>query len=173
MKTDRPFFKYLAYSLEIVIFTVLQATPKLLPEPFGSKPFLLLALALSFSAFEEFIPSAVLAAVCGAFADCSSGGTVGYFAAAFTVTVAAAVFLTEAYLNASLFTFIITSAAAVFAVLSLYFVIFRLFSGGAGVWLMYLQSYLPRMGLTLLCAVPLYFLNGFIHRSFTAKSKLL
>ena len=43
---NRAFFKYFAFSLEVILLAVLQSTPKLLPELFGAKPFLLFALAL-------------------------------------------------------------------------------------------------------------------------------
>ena len=65
MKIKLSFFRYLAYALEILIFCVLQDTPKLMPEIFGAKPLLLAALALSIAAFENKIPSLVFGALCG------------------------------------------------------------------------------------------------------------
>lgn len=167
---NRAFFKYLAYALEVVLLAVLQSTPKLLPEIFGAKPFLLLALALSITAFEDFIPSIIFAAVCGTVSDLNSSGAVGYFAIAFTVVCAAVHYFSGTYLNNTLFTFIITSAAAVLPVLGFFFVIFRAIGGGEGIWTLFFGHYILRMVLTLLSAVILYVINGFIHRSFTGKS---
>lgn len=170
---DRPFFKYLAYSLAVILMGVLQSTPKLLPEFWGGKPFLLLALALAIASFEEFIPTVIYAAVCGLFADLNSGGTVGYFAISFTVVCAAIRYLAGMYLNATLFTFMITSAAAIAAVLGIYFLMFRLAVCAEDAGTLFVSHYLPRMGTTLLCAVPLYFLIWFLHSAFTAKQGFL
>lgn len=169
---NRPFFKYLAYVLLIILMCVLQSTPKLLPVVWGSKPFLLLSMALAVTAYEDFIPSVITAAVCGIFADCNSGGTIGYFAISFTIVCALVWSLSGLYLNATLFTFIVTSAAAVVAVLGVHFILFRLIAGVPDAGALFAGHYLSRMGLTLLCAVPLYVVTGFLHRSFTAKGSL-
>ena len=112
------------------------------------------------------------AAVCGVFADLNSVGTVGYFAVAFTLVCAAIWKLAGMYLNDTLFTFIVTAAAAIIAVLGLHFLLFRLAAGVPDAGALFAGHYLSRMLLTLLCAVPLYFLVGFLHRSFTEKSRL-
>ena len=41
------FFRYFSYSLLVILLYILQATPNLMPELFGSKPLLLLPLALA------------------------------------------------------------------------------------------------------------------------------
>ena len=167
---NRAFFKYFAFSLEVILLAVLQSTPKLLPELFGAKPFLLFALALSVAAFEDFIPSIIFAAVCGAVSDLNSAGNIGYFAITLTLICAAVHYFTRTYLNATLFTFVITSAVSIFAVMLFYFIIFRAFSSGADAWALFGSHYVPRMILTLLSAIILYVINGFIHRSFTGKT---
>ena len=169
---NRAFFKYFAFSLEVMLLAVLQSTPKLLPELFGAKPFLLFALALSVAAFEDFIPSIIFAAVCGAVSDLNSAGNIGYFAITLTLICAAVHYFTRTYLNATLFTFVITSAVSIFAVMLFYFIIFRAFSSGADAWALFGSHYVPRMILTLLSAIILYVINGFIHRSFTGKTGL-
>ena len=84
-KSNCAFFRYLAFGFEILLLWVLQSTPKLMPEVLGSKPFLLLAAALSFAACSKAVPAIVLGAVCGALSDISANGTVGYFSVAFTL----------------------------------------------------------------------------------------
>jgi hypothetical protein len=101
------------------------------------------------------------------FADVNAGGAVGYFAIAFTLVCALLHYVVSTYLNATFFTFFVTSAAAVMVVLGLYFLIFRL-AAGSGSGEMFVARYLPRMGLTLLCAVPLYCITGFLHNTLTA-----
>ena len=46
------FFRYFSYSLLVILLYILQATPNLMPELFGSKPLLLLPLALAIASAE-------------------------------------------------------------------------------------------------------------------------
>ena len=164
MKSKRVFFRYFAFALEIILLWVLQSTPKLMPEVFGSKPLLLLASALSFSVFEEPAPAIILGAVCGALCDLSSGGTVGWFAVAMTLVCFAQAGLLGTYLNRNFITSSLLSLGSVAAVTGLYFVFFRLFAGVADCGQLFVEHYLSRIVYTYLCFFPLYLLNGFLHR---------
>lgn len=165
MKINRVFFRYLAFALEIILLWALQSTPRLFPEWFGEKPFLLLAAALSFAACENVVPSLIFGAVCGAFADLSATGNIGFFAAAFTLVCYCEANLLETYLTRNIFTFFIIAAAASFSVLGLYFALFRLTSGIPDSGVLFVGHYLIRMGLTVLAALPLYFFNRFLRKS--------
>lgn len=164
MRSNRVFFRYFAFALEIILLWVLQSTPKLMPEVFGSKPLLLLAAALSFSVFCEPVPSIILGAVCGALCDLSSGGTVGWFAVALTHVCFAQSSLLGTYLNRNFITSSLLSLGSVAAVIGLYFVMFRLFAGVADSGQLFVERYLSRMAYTYLCFFPLYLLNGFLFR---------
>lgn len=165
MKSNLSFFRYLAYAIEIILLTALQSTPGLMPQFLGAKPFLLLAFALAVSAREDFIPAMILAAVSGVFSDLSSAGTIGYFSVTFVLVCCAVKYFVSTYLNPTFFTYIITSAAAILMVLGLYFIIFRLYSGMSDPWTLFLNHYLSRMAVTLISAVPLYFINLFLYHS--------
>ena len=79
------FFKYFSYSLLVILLYVLQASPNLMPELFGSKPLLLLPFALAVASVENEVPSLVFGAVCGSLTDIAYGGGVGYFAIILTL----------------------------------------------------------------------------------------
>lgn len=166
MKGSRVFFRYLAFALEITLLWVLQSTPKLMPEILHAKPLLLLAAALSFAVCEDVVPSVILGAVCGVLADLSAGGTVGYFAVAFTLVCFAQASLLDTYLNRNALTCSVLSLGSVVAVLGLYFVFFKLFAGIPDSGTLFVGHYLPRMGYTFLTFFPLYFLNRFLKKSF-------
>lgn len=165
MKINRVFFRYLAFALEIILLWVLQSTPKLFPEWFGEKPFFLLAAALAFAACEDIVPALILGAVCGAFADLSAAGGIGFFAAAFTLVCYCEASLLETYLTRNIFTFFIIAATASFSVLGLYFILFRLTAGIPDSGVLFVRHYLIRMGLTVFAALPLYFFNRFLRKS--------
>ena len=171
MRINRVFVRYLAYSLEIILLWVLQSSPKLFPELWGTKPFFLLALAMSIAACEDVIPSLVFGAVCGALADLSASGGVGFFAAAVALACFGAASLTSTYLNRNFFTFIVLTVAASVAVTGLYFLLFRLAAGVPDSGALFLTRYPARMGLTAAAAVPLYFLNRFLSKSLTAAQR--
>ena len=63
MKNIR-FYRYLAYSLEILLLFVLGSTPKLLPQLFGAVPCLLVSLALAIAVFENELPAMFFGLVC-------------------------------------------------------------------------------------------------------------
>ena len=152
-KTNRAVFRYIAFGFEILLLWVLQSTPKLLPELPGSKPFLLLAAALSFAACSKPVPAVVLGAVCG---------TIGYFSVAFTLVCYASAVLLNTYLNRNAMTSAVLALGSVIAVLLLYFLLFRVFAGVPDCGALFVRHYLPRMGYTALVFFPLYFLNSFL-----------
>ncbi len=166
MQSSRVFFRYFAFGLEILLLWVLQSTPKLMPEVLGAKPLLLLAAALSFSVCENVIPSLVLGAVCGMLSDISAGGTVGYFAIAFTIVCFVQASLLDTYLNRNFLSGAVLSLGSVVLVLGLYFVFFRLFAGVPESGALFVSRFLPRMAYTFLTFIPLYFLNRFLNKSF-------
>lgn len=166
-KSNRVFFRYLAFGLEILLLWVLQSTPKLMPSLFGEKPFLLLAAALSIAVCSQAVPAVVCGAVCGALADISSTGGVGYFSVAFTLVCFAVSMLLDTYLNRNLATGTVLSIAAIFIVLGLYFVFFRLFAGVPGCGALFVSRYLLRMAYTVPVFLVLCFLNRFLCKAFT------
>lgn len=164
MKIKRSFFKYLAYVIEIVVLYVLQDTPNLLPQLWGSKPLLLVVLAISIAAREKQIPSLVFGAVCGVMTDIG-GGCIGYFGIVLTLVCYFEAEIFKKYLVPSFWLVFLYALAAVVVIIGLYFVIFRLLAGVEGAGGLFVSHYLSRMGYTVVWILPLYFLNGFLHKN--------
>ena len=151
--------RYAAYSLEIILLLVLQGTPGLIPEVFGGKPILLVSLALSIVAVEEVVPSLVFAAVCGALADISAEGTIGFFAVSLTLLCYALCCLTRYYFSGGAAIAVVLCLAATVLILGARFLLFALPQGGAE---LFVSHYISRMIYTFAATVPLYFLNRFL-----------
>ncbi|MEE0676027.1 MAG: rod shape-determining protein MreD [Ruminococcus sp.] len=151
--------RYAAYSLEIILLLVLQGTPGLIPEVFGGKPILLVSFALSIAAVEEVVPSLVFAAVCGALADISAGGTIGFFAVSLTLLCYALCCLTRYYFSGGAAIAVVLCLAATVLILGARFLLFALPQGGAE---LFVSHYISRMIYTFAATVPLYFLNRFL-----------
>ena len=116
---------------------------------------------LSYFHFAPFLFIMMLA-VCGVLADLSAGGTVGFFAVAFTLVCFAQASLLGTYLNRNLPTAAVVSLGSSAAVLSLYFLLFRAFAGAPDSAALYFFGYLPRVLYTAMTFVPLYGLNRLI-----------
>ncbi len=151
--------RYAAYSLEIILMLVLQSTPGLIPEVFGGKPILLVSCALSIAAVDEVIPTLAFAAVCGAFADISAGGTVGFFAVALTLLCYVLCCLMRYFFSTGTVVALPFCLSAVVVILGARFLIFALPPGGAE---LFVNHYISRIVYTFAATVPLYFLNRFL-----------
>ena len=151
--------RYAAYSLEIILLLVLQGTPGLIPEVFGGKPVLLVSFALSIAAVGEVVPSLAFAAVCGALADISAGGTIGFFAVSLTLLCYALCCLTRYYFSGGAAIAVVLGLAATVLILGARFLLFALPQGGAE---LFVSHYISRMIYTFAATVPLYFLNRFL-----------
>ena len=165
MKRKLLFFRYFAYSLEIILLYVLQSTPNLMPEIFGSKPVLLVAVALSIASREDKIPSLIFGAVCGIFADTATGGGVGFFAIALTLVCYFEAYLYSVYFVPTILTVMIISVVVIPLLISVYFLLFRVFAGVPDSGTLFVNHYISRIIYTLITVVPLYFLNGFLYKS--------
>ncbi len=160
------FFKYFAYSILIILLYVLQATPGLMPEIFGSKPLLLVPFALSVASVEEKIPSLVLGAVCGVLTDIASSGGIGYFAIALTLLCYFEAHIFEAYFVPGVLSSFVYSAASVTVLILLYFLLFKVFAGIGNLGALFANNYISRIVYTALMFIPVNFLTRFIHNSF-------
>ncbi len=169
-KVNHSFFRYFAYALEILIFYVLQGTPNLIPEFFGSKPLVLIPIAVSAAAWENKIPALVIGAVCGLLTDIGSGGSVGFFAITLTLLCYAEAHIFENYLVPSFLTVTIVCFAAALLEIGIYFLLFRLPSGGDWGYL-FVHHYISRIVYTFVLIIPFYFLNKLLYLSFSSQKR--
>lgn len=164
MRVNRSFFRYFAYTLEILVFYVLQGTPNLVPEIFGSKPLFLIPIALTIAARERVVPSLIFGAVCGALTDIGSSGSVGFFAITLTLVCFAEVSIYENYLVPSFLTVSIISVISVPCIIGMYFLFFRFFAGIEECGYLFVHHYISRIVYTLLMTIPFYYINRFLYR---------
>lgn len=164
MKIKPSFFRYVAYSLLIVILYVVEGTPNLLPEIFGSKPLLLVPFALAVSAKEDYIPSLVFSAVCGGLTDISSSSSIGFFAIILTLVCYLQTDIFKKYIVESFLSSTLYSIVSISVIICLYFLFFRLLYGTSDCFDLFVNHYISRIVYTCVMFVPLYFINGFLYR---------
>lgn len=160
------FFKYFAYSLLAVLLYVLQATPKLMPEILGSKPLLLVPLALSVASVEEKIPSLIFGAVCGGLTDLASGGGIGFFAITLTLACYFEAHVFSSYLVPNIFSASVYSACAVVLLIGVYFLLFKITAGVPDWGALFVNHYISRIVYTCVMFVPVCLITRFIYKSF-------
>ncbi|MGN0501421.1 MAG: rod shape-determining protein MreD [Ruminococcus sp.] len=160
------FFKYLSYSMLVILLYILQATPDLMPELFGSKPLLLLPLALAISSVEKEVPSLVFGAVCGGLTDLASGGGIGYFAIILTLICYFESHVFSTYFVPNIFSATVHSAIATVLSIGVYFLIFKVFSGIPDWHILFVNHYISRIVYTFVMFIPICILVRFLHKSF-------
>ena len=158
-------FRYFAYSLELLLLFIIQTTPRLLPEFFGSKPLLLLPAAITISFLESEIPAMFFGLAAGLLLDFGYSDNVGFF----TITLTLACFfiglifrdyLVISFLNAVIFTAVFCTALMV-----LYFMFTYVFAGKPQVFYYFSHHYISRIIYTFVCGILLYFLNKFLYKN--------
>ncbi len=165
MNKNLTFFRYFAYSLLIILLLVLQSTPRLFPEVFGSKPLLLVAFSLCIASKEEKIPSLVFGAVCGMFTDIATGGSIGFFAILLTLVCYAESHIFSTYFKSSLVSVILVGIITIPILIFLYFLIFTAFAGILDCWTYFVNHYISRIIFTFLMIILLYYVHGFLYKN--------
>lgn len=158
-------FRYFAYSLELLLLFILQTTPRLLPELFGSKPLLLLPAAITISLLESEIPAMFFGLAAGLLLDFGYSDNIGFF----TITLTLSCFfiglifrdyLVISFFNATVFIFMFCTS-----LLILHFMFSYVFAGKADVFYYFSHHYISRIIYTFVCGLLLYFLNKFLYKN--------
>lgn len=165
MNKKLSFFRYFAYSLLIILLLVLQSTPKLFPEVFGSKPLLLVVFSLCIASKEDKIPSIIFGAVCGMFTDIATGGNIGFFAILLTLICYAEAHIFSTYFKSSLVSVLIVGIIAIPFLIFSYFLIFTVFAGVSDCWIYFVNHYISRIIYTFMMIIPLFYAHGFLYKN--------
>lgn len=156
------FFRYLAYSIEVLVLFVLGATPSLLPEIFGAMPCLLVALALTIAVFEDSIPAMFFGVACGVMTDLGFSNSIGTFTITLTIVCFILGFCANNFITANFSNVMITSVIVITALLSLHFLFTIVIKGYDNAGVYFVNHYISRIVQTIICTAILYFVNKFI-----------
>ncbi len=156
------FFRYLAYSLEIILFFVLASTPSLLPEIYGATPCLLISLAITIAVFEPPIESMFFGIVCGVLTDLGYSNSIGIFTVFMCIVCFALGFVSNNIIQAKFLNVMLTATVVISVVLSLHFLFAIAIKGYSDIGVYFVNHYISRIVQTILCTAVLYFVNKFI-----------
>lgn len=167
MMSDRAnsFFRYLAYTVEIILMFALSTTPGLLPDIFGAKPVLLVCVALTVAVYEREIPAMIFGMVGGILIDLSYSNSIGVFTIALTVICFVVGYAANNLVVAKFMNFLLYAFISVGLIFMLYFLVRFVIAGEEDSWLYFREHILSRMVQTFIWSIPFYFVNKFIYHT--------
>lgn len=160
--------RYISYGLELLLALILQNTPFLLPEVFGGRPVLLVAVALTVAMFEPSCTAAMWVGVAaGLLADYGYSGAIGFFALMLAVLCYFSNIIMNDYIKTNLLTAMLVSAVCIILIFGLHFLFFYVLFGYTDTGYFFVNHYLSRMIYTA-AFVPVFFaLNRFLTSKLT------
>lgn len=159
------FFRYLAYSIEILVFFVLGSTPLLLPEIFGATPCFLIALALTIAVFENEVSAMMFGVACGVLTDLGFSNSIGLFTISLAIVCFILGFCANNFIAANFYNVMLTAIIVITALLSLHFVFAFVIKGYDNAGVYYVNHYISRIVQTILCTAVFYFMNKFVYET--------
>ena len=159
------FFRYLAYSIEILVFFILGSTPSLFPEIFGATACLLVSIALTIAVFENEVPAMIFGVVCGALTDLGFSNSIGLFTISLTIICFLLGFCANNIFAANFYNVMLSAVFIITAILSLHFVFIFVVKGYDNASTYYINHYISRIVQTILCTAFFYFVNKFVYET--------
>lgn len=152
--------RYLVFSLELLVLFMLQQTPNLFPEIYGTRPILLLPAVFTIAMFEKEIPSMAFGIAGGLLLDFAAGGSVlGIHAIILSAITFFVSVISQSYMQPNFFTAVITSVWSVGLVVVLNWLIHFYIPGYQYPTQAFLYHYLPQYGYTILLFPLIYLMN--------------
>lgn len=148
-------FKWVCYTLLMLLCTVLQTMPGLF-QLGAAKPLYLLPLALAVSVFEGEFAGAIFGAVCGLMWDYTAGRTVGMLALELMILSFAVSAVVQLYLKDTAQNFLLIAAGCAVLVLVCDWLFFYYMPGYSGEWNRFLWFVLPSAVLSIPVSLPIY-----------------
>lgn len=164
MERRYTFFRYAAYSLELLLLFILQTTPRLLPEIFGGKPLLMIPAVVTIALMEEQIPSLFFGLAGGALLDLGYSDNLGYYTIMLTIICFVISFIFRDYMVVSFLNAMGFTTAVTVLTVGLYYVFFIALAG-RGDFMYFASHYISKIVYTIVCTVVLYFINKFLFRN--------
>lgn len=163
--------RYFAYLIEILVFSMVQETPGLLPELFGARPVLLIPIALCIALFESEKAAMSFGLLCGLFTDFSMGGVLGFHALLLTVICYTLGILAANLIRTNFLTALLVAISACGVIFLLQWVFFFLLFGYEDPVYALTAHYLPRFCYTVAFMPIAYYFNRALSVQIRAKEE--
>jgi rod shape-determining protein MreD len=163
--------RYFAYVIEILVFSMVQETPGLIPQLFGARPVLLIPIALCIALFENEKAAMGFGLLCGLLIDFGMGGILGFHALLLAVACYSLGILAANLIRTNFLTAMIIAITVTGVILVLQWLFFFLFYGYEEPVYALTAHYLPRFCYTLVFAPIAYYFNRALSVQIRAKEE--
>ena len=123
------YLRYLAYTIEILAFYIIEQIPNLIPHVNNVGPVILLPVSAMIALFEGSGVGLIFGFVIGLFLDCGATGNIGFYSVAVTCLSFLVGAAAEKIINFNLVTSVAIATAFTLAVYALHFVVGFLLKG--------------------------------------------
>lgn len=151
--------RYFAYTIELLVFFIVQETPRLIPAVLGERPVLLIPAALAIALFEEERPSLFFGLFAGLLIDAGMGQTLGFHALLLGVSCFFLSALAANLIHTNFLTAMLVAVVVPFFIFFLQWVFFFVLFEYESPWYAFVTHYLPRYGYTVLLMPIAYYFN--------------
>ncbi len=159
------FLRYVAYVLEIIILYALSGTPGFMPSIFGTKPLLLLPVAITIAVFESEIPAMIFGLICGSLCDIGFTDRIGFYTIALTILCFAFGYCARNFFVTNFLNAMVIGCITISVLLTVHFLIYWAAADIASPMLHFAKHYLVRIFYTLLFLPPLFWFNRLFRSS--------
>lgn len=157
--------RYISYAVEILLFYVISGIPGFLPSILGTKPVLLLPIAITIAVFENEITAMVCGLFCGALCDVSLGGKIGFYTIALTILCFFFGYCARNFFVTNFANSMAIGATTIVVLICLYFFLFVSSSGIPESGQHFLRHYLVRILYTLIFLPPFFWINKLLRKT--------
>ncbi len=157
--------RYVAYALEVIIFYTLSGVPGFLPAIFGTKPLLLLPVAVTIAVFESEVPAMIFGLICGALCDIGFTDRIGLYTIALTILCFVFGYCARNFFVANFVNTMVIGSITTVVLLTVHFLIYWAGADIASPGLHFARHYLVRIFYTLLFLPPLFWFNRMFRSS--------
>lgn len=162
-------FRYIIYSIELLVLFVIQGTPDLVPELFGGRPSLLLPAVLTIAMFEPRLTALSFGIAGGLLTDIGNGGVIGFFAIIMTIFCYFISYLMSEVIRTKLPVAMAISLVAVSVAMLLHFLFFYVLCGYGEAGYFFMSHYLSRIIYTVALTPIAYYVNKILALKITAQ----
>lgn len=157
--------RYITYAIEIIVLYVFSGIPGFLPSILGSKPLLLLPVAVTIAVFENEVPAMFFGLACGVLCDIGFSDRIGFYTIALTVLCFFFGYCARNFFVTNFANAMAIGGVTVVVLICLHFLIFFGGSDMPNLGGHFLRHYLTRILYTAIFLPPLFFLNRLLRAS--------
>jgi rod shape-determining protein MreD len=151
--------RYIGYTVELLVFFVLQETPGFIPAVFGARPVLVVPAVIAIAMFENEIPAMLFGLFGGLLMDFGFSGILGYHGMLLAVCCYVVSLIATNLLQTNFITTMLISLVCIAAVTVLQWLFFYVLYGYGSVLYALIYHYLPIFAYTMLLMPIAYYFN--------------